>query len=58
MFFKESLKKKAGDREFPSGPGVRTWHFHHWGQGSVPGWGTFTSQVTKKRKKRKKTKNQ
>ena len=26
--------------EFPGGPVIRTWHFHCWGPGSVPGQGT------------------
>ena len=31
--------------EFHGGPGVRTWHFHCCGQGSIPGWGTKIPQA-------------
>ena len=31
--------------EFPGGPVVRTWHFHCWGPGSIPGWGTKIQQA-------------
>ena len=32
-------------RGFPGGPVVRTWHFHHWGLDSVPGWETKIPQA-------------
>ena len=32
-------------REFPDSPVVRTWHFHCWGLGSIPGWATKIPQV-------------
>ena len=32
-------------KEFPGSPVVRTWHFHCFGQGSVPGWETKTPQA-------------
>ena len=31
--------------EFLGGPVVRTWHFHCWGPGSVPAWGTKIQQA-------------
>ena len=32
--------KNRNCREFPSGPGVRTWCFHCWGPGLIPGQGS------------------
>ena len=32
--------------EFPGGPVVRTWNFHCWGPGSIPGPGTKILQTT------------
>ena len=32
--------------EFPGSPGVRTWCFHYWGPGSIPGQETKILQVT------------
>ena len=31
--------------EFPGGPVARTWHSHHGGLGSTPGWGTKIPQA-------------
>ena len=42
-------------REFPSGLGVKMWHFHCRGPGLIPGWGTKIPQAEwcgqKKKKK-------
>ena len=34
--------------EFPGGPVVKTQHFHCWGQGLIPGWGTMPGDEAKK----------
>ena len=33
---------------------VRTWHFHFWGLGSIPGWGTKIPQAMQCGQKKKK----
>ena len=35
--------KKNTERKFHGGPEVRTWHFHCWDTGLIPGWGTKIS---------------
>ena len=49
-------KKIALLREFPDGPGVRTWCFHYWGLDSIPGQGTISKilQAMRFGKKKKK----
>ena len=45
--------------EFPGGPVARTWCFHCWGPGSIPGWGTKILQaVWLGQNKQNKTKKQ
>ena len=44
---KQSGKKKSYNREFPGGPGVKTWHFTATGPGSIPGWETNILQLTR-----------
>lgn len=39
--------KIVSAREFPSGPAVRTGHFHYWGPGSIPGWVTKILQASR-----------
>lgn len=46
--------KKLMIREFPDGPKVRSWHFHCWGPGLNPGWGTKIPQATWRSHKNKK----
>ena len=52
-------KKRERLREFPGGIGVRTWHLHHCGLGSIPGLRTeiphqaATCYCQKKKKKKK-----
>ena len=39
--------------EFPGSPVVRTRHFHCWGPGSIPGWGTKIPQAAQSGQKKK-----
>ena len=52
--------KNEVSREFFGSPVVRTWHFHFWGPGLIPGRGTKIPQDvrhSRKKKKRKKKRN-
>ena len=39
--------------EFPSGSVIQARHFHCWGTGSIPGWGTKIQHAVSYRKKKK-----
>ena len=47
-----SIKRYIGD--FPSGPVVKTPHFHCRGTGSILGWGTKIPQAVRPERKKKK----
>ena len=56
--YSNTKKKSGGGAEFPRGPVVRTWRFHCWGLGSVPGQGTKIPQAAQRGQKKKKNSNE
>ena len=49
----KNITKKTNTWEFPGGPVVRTWCFHCWGPGLIPGQWTKIPQAMQESKKNK-----